>query len=414
MKKLITFIIVAALALTIQAQDITNTLDTLGSFYINDENDNEIIKIDAAGTFHFKNEVEGSSTQFDVYNYGHNLKMNFLKASGTPASPTTVVNLSTLGIMYFQGYTGLAFLKGASISAQVSGTPSSTDLPTNLTFATRETNQIITRMTIKPDGSINIPDLDIDANAYVLVDADGDLYSASLTYGINDLTDGKTGSSSLFLGTIPSGLTGTAEQNTVIGINAGSALTDGKKNILIGKDAGIGITTGNDNIDLSIGGAGITTGDGNIVIGKYPISVASGSADNQMNIGNTIYATGMYTSAVKVGIGEGNHAPSSTLDVDGSVSLALSSGTADYTLTASDFTYLTNNSVANDADVTLPTASGISGRVYIIKNTGSGSQNVIPNGSENIDGSNTNHALASLKFIKVQSDGTNWWIIGQN
>ena len=156
MKKLFILLVVASLALTIQAQDITNTLGTAGSFYINDVNDNEIIKVDASGTFHFKNEVSGLSTQFDLYNAGHNLKINFLKAKGTPSSPIAIEDGNTLGIINFQGYTGSNYLVGAEISSQVSGTVNGLIIPTDLIFRTQHTGTLTDRMTIKSDGKVGI------------------------------------------------------------------------------------------------------------------------------------------------------------------------------------------------------------------------------------------------------------------
>lgn len=156
MKKLITIIMMGGLALTIQAQDITNTLGPSGNYIIEDDSNNEIIKVDASGTFHFKNEVPGSSTQFDLYNAGHNLKLNFYKASGTPSAPTSVSDFSILGILDFKGYTGSNYQLGASIFAWVKGTPSGFTLPTSLIFQTQETGSLTTRMTISPNGYVGV------------------------------------------------------------------------------------------------------------------------------------------------------------------------------------------------------------------------------------------------------------------
>ena len=61
---------------------------------------------------------------------------------------------------------------------------------------------------------------------------------------------------------------------------------------------------------------------------------------------------------------------------------------------------------------TLP-ATTISGRIYILKKrvtSGSFALTINPNSNE-IDGSGATYTV-STSFIKLQSDGTNWWIIG--
>ena len=119
-----------------------------------------------------------------------------------------------------------------------------------------------------------------------------------------------------------------------------------------------------------------------------------------------------------VGIGTSG-TPNSTIQVEGSMSLAINTGTTDYTLTDDDYTYITNNGTTNAADVTLPSAVGREGRIYIIKYIGYtffSSQRVIPFLGETIDGA-TSQTLGGFVFpiytIKVQSDGANWWIINE-
>lgn len=68
---------------------------------------------------------------------------------------------------------------------------------------------------------------------------------------------------------------------------------------------------------------------------------------------------------------------------------------------------------ANTFTVTLPTAVGITGRQYIIKNSGTGVITVDGNGSETIDGQTTWALPAQYDSITIMSDGTNWKIIGK-
>lgn len=66
---------------------------------------------------------------------------------------------------------------------------------------------------------------------------------------------------------------------------------------------------------------------------------------------------------------------------------------------------------ANSFDVTLPSASGIAGRVYIVKNSGTGSIGVKPTGAEKIDGLSQVDLVSQYESITVIADGTNWKIV---
>ena len=62
--------------------------------------------------------------------------------------------------------------------------------------------------------------------------------------------------------------------------------------------------------------------------------------------------------------------------------------------------------------LTLPTAVGIPGRVYVIKSLDGGGVIVATNGSETIDGLGSD-SLAGTGVMTVQSDGSNWIIIAE-
>ena len=82
--------------------------------------------------------------------------------------------------------------------------------------------------------------------------------------------------------------------------------------------------------------------------------------------------------------------------------------TGTYTASATDYTI---DCTANTFTVTLPTAVGITGRVYIIKNSGTGTITVDGNASETIDGATT-VTLNQYDHVKVQSNGVGWIVIG--
>ena len=88
------------------------------------------------------------------------------------------------------------------------------------------------------------------------------------------------------------------------------------------------------------------------------------------------------------------------------------SKTSAYTLTAFDSVILASAS-GGAFTLTLPAASGVSGKIYEIKKTDS-TENIVTvdaNSSETIDGLLTWELRSSLAFLKIISDGTNWHVL---
>lgn len=92
----------------------------------------------------------------------------------------------------------------------------------------------------------------------------------------------------------------------------------------------------------------------------------------------------------------------------GITALPITSKTSTYQITTSDYTI---NATSGTFTTTLPTAIGVDGRVYIIKNSGSGTVTLATTSSQTIDGLLT-ETLSQYDFITVQSDGANWITIG--
>ena len=195
-----------------------------------------------------------------------------------------------------------------------------------------------------------------------------------------------------------------------IGDRIGSYPSGTSYNVVFGYGALGFMSSGNDNIAIgyAVGGT-FDGGNHNIMIGNTA-SLSADNANNELNIGDAIYATGIYGSSVKVGIGNNNNAPNSTLDVGGSVSLPINNGGAT-TLGDNDYTYLVTSS---GVTVTLPDATTMAGRVYLIKLTATGTATVGTTSSQYLDASTTFTLSAQYKYVQVQSTGTNWIIIGQN
>lgn len=113
-------------------------------------------------------------------------------------------------------------------------------------------------------------------------------------------------------------------------------------------------------------------------------------------------------------VGIGNNNPTSTLSVNGSTAYSITTKTANYTATASDYSIVCNNSGA--ITISLPAASGATGRVYVIKKISAALNNVTidPNASETIDGATTRVLTTQYESVLIQCDGTSWYILSKN
>ena len=112
----------------------------------------------------------------------------------------------------------------------------------------------------------------------------------------------------------------------------------------------------------------------------------------------------------KVGIGTNN--PTSTMQVAGSVAMSITSKTAAYTATASDYSIICGGT--SSYTISLPQASTCSGRVYVIKKTSASmiyTVTIDPNGTETIDGSLTRGISTQYDSVMIQSDGSNWFVL---
>lgn len=79
--------------------------------------------------------------------------------------------------------------------------------------------------------------------------------------------------------------------------------------------------------------------------------------------------------------------------------------TANYTAGATDYLI---DCTANTFTVSLPTAVGAAGRVYVIKNSGTGVITIDPALTQTIDGQTTYILAVQYEALQIMSDGANW------
>lgn len=147
---------------------------------------------------------------------------------------------------------------------------------------------------------------------------------------------------------------------------------------------------------------------------EYTINASSGEirmgATGSGGFFPTIYSNGSEIIRINTSgsVGIGTTSPNSTTHVNGSFSTAYVAKTANYTLTSSDYTVEVTSGTNTQ---TLPTAVGITGRIYVITNSGSGVTTVGTTLSQtfvNVSGTPTTLTLNQFSTVTLQSNGANW------
>jgi hypothetical protein len=103
----------------------------------------------------------------------------------------------------------------------------------------------------------------------------------------------------------------------------------------------------------------------------------------------------------------------STVQVEGSIAMAIKTVASNYTAAATDNTILANTSSAA-ITLTLPDPATFSGRIYTIKKIGNGgidNQLTISPAAGTIDGGSNYVIYNDWTYVTLQTDGTNWYII---
>lgn len=161
-----------------------------------------------------------------------------------------------------------------------------------------------------------------------------------------------------------------------------------------------GFVAGVSSFNGQTGPVTFTGGDVITLLGFTPISQADGDALYVLKTGDTMTGPLSIDNGALV-------AGASGVVLTTSLTLPYVAIAATYTASAADHTI---DATSGTFDVDLPTAVGITGRIYVIKNSGVGTITIDPAGAELIDSLAT-ATLVSGASITTQSTGTGWIII---
>jgi hypothetical protein len=149
-------------------------------------------------------------------------------------------------------------------------------------------------------------------------------------------------------------------------------------------------------------GVGASVNTGSPVFG---VLAAGQSGNGCGHVNFTIYGNGQVDTFSNVlDDGAGN------MIVAGGVATAIRTLTSSAALTATDSVVLLNGTALT---ATLPSAAGIAGRAYTVKQTSASTGTVATSSSQTIDGAST-VSLTQYKYVTVISDGSDWLITASN
>jgi hypothetical protein len=158
----------------------------------------------------------------------------------------------------------------------------------------------------------------------------------------------------------------------------------------------------------------VSIGGSSVVTSVNPVAGAGITINNLVSIGNTVgfgvSNTGVLSVSAGAGISVSSSTGSITISASGADLISTIGVTGSYTATASD-EYIGVNSESN-VTITLPT--GITGRVYIIKDEfgkDGGRITIQPAGSEKIDNKSTYVISVPNQSVSIVFRGTQWRII---
>jgi len=235
--------------------------------------------------------------------------------------------------------------------------------------------------------------------------------------GISALKQNTTGDFNLAVGYTALEKNTTGSDQNAFGRQAGQNNV-GDRNLFLGGASGVNCLTCTYQIHVENSngtGNGVSTGRDNVIIGNR-IGNLSPSLHRSIVIADSVDIIFMKDSSGKAYLnaptivgsqGEAN----STLQSAGSFSAGYVAKTGTYTATINDYTI---NCTSGTFTVTLPTAVGCAGRLYVITNSGGGTITVGTTSSQtfaNVVATPTTLTMAAVGSRTVQSDGANWLLL---
>jgi hypothetical protein len=239
--------------------------------------------------------------------------------------------------------------------------------------------------------------------------------SSNIAVGFQALTASSAGNGNTALGSNSLRNT-TNSNNTAVGSNSLYNNVGGGGSVAIGNQALYNSATGSNNVALGSYAGKYWDGSSKVFIDGLDRTNKTNELASALIVGTlNASVTGQSLSfnaatiiAPSGSLGVGIAIPTSTLHVNGSLTLSYIAKTADYTLGASDYLV---NCTANSFNITLPTAVGITGRVYKIKNSGAGTITILTTSSQTIDGQASAYwTITTKNSMELMSDGANWII----
>jgi len=202
--------------------------------------------------------------------------------NGIGASSNTAVGTNALsGVLTGANNTALGKDSGSTISSGSNLTVLGFDAEPSSNSATNEItlgNSSVTALRIPglQSGASNGDVLTFNSGTgkITLAAASGGGGGAS---SLNGLSDCLVDTASLYVAEVPSGLSGNPQNNTILGIDAGTALTTGTDNTFIGHQAGDSYTTGIDSVMIGNRAGQATNGAQNVFIGNQAAENSTGS-----------------------------------------------------------------------------------------------------------------------------------------